>query len=178
MRLLSLLALSITLLITSGCASLSKEECLSGNWQQIGYDDGANGRDASSNLRSHTKSCGEHGVRVNGDTYYAGHKNGLKKYCTAANGYRLGEQGLHYGGICPAELESTFLVQYNYGKSIHVATQEYNNTKTDIYNKEEQLKKETDTRIRESLRNEISTLDKLLRSQQSHLDQLSSHPPR
>ena len=177
MRLFSFLVLSAAILLTSGCASLSKEECLSGNWKQIGYNDGARGGDASSNLRSHSKSCAEHGIGINRDAYYAGHKDGLKKFCTPANGRRHGEQGFHYGGICPAELESAFLKQYTYGKKIHDAVQEYNQTKRDIYEKEKALEKEADARIREILRSEIATMDKLLRSQQREIDRLNDNAP-
>ena len=177
MRVLSFLVLSFTLLVTSGCASLSKEECLSGNWKQIGYNDGARGGDASNNLRSHSKSCAEHGVSINNDAYYAGHKEGLKKFCLPANGRRHGEQGLHYSGACPAELESAFLLQYTYGKKIHDAIQEYNQTKRDIYDKEKALEKEADSRIRDALRSEITTLDKLLRNQQRNIDRLNDNAP-
>lgn len=177
MRLLSLFVLSACVLVSSGCASLSKEECLSGNWQQIGYDDGAKGHQASGRLSQHSKACAEHKIAINRDAYTAGHKNGLKKYCTPRNGRRVGEQGLHYGGVCPLELESAFLVQYDYGKKIHEAIQEYNQTKRSIYDKEKALEKEANPRIREAIRSEISALDKLSRRQDRDIEQLRENAP-
>jgi hypothetical protein len=177
MRIFALCCLFSTALFLSGCASLSKEECISGNWQQIGYDDGAKGYDARSRLREHLKSCSEHGIRIDSDKYTTGHKNGLKKYCTPHNGRRVGEQGLHYAGVCPAELENNFLIQYDHGKKIHQAIQEYNQTKRDISDKENALKKEPDARIREALRSEISALDKLLRSQDREIDRIRDNAP-
>ena len=44
--LINLLA-AAALLATSGCASLSKDECLSANWEDIGIRDGANGQPAA-----------------------------------------------------------------------------------------------------------------------------------
>ncbi len=178
MRIFALCCLFSATLFVSGCASLSKEECLSGDWQQIGYDDGAKGYDARSRLREHVKSCSEHGIRIDSDKYTAGHKNGLKKYCTPRNGRRVGEQGLHYAGVCPVELETAFLVQYDYGKKIHAATQEYNETKRSIFDKEKTLEKEPDARIREAIRSEISALDKLLRSQDREIERLRKAAPR
>jgi len=36
--------LSVAVIGFTGCASISEDECLSGNWSDIGYKDGVNGK--------------------------------------------------------------------------------------------------------------------------------------
>ena len=52
---LSLVVLGSMILLSS-CATLSKQECLVGDWQAIGYNDGVAGYQ-SERLASHAKAC-------------------------------------------------------------------------------------------------------------------------
>lgn len=44
------------------------------------------------------------------------HADGVKEYCAKGNGFPAGAQGRKYNGICPKELESVFLPEFNRGR--------------------------------------------------------------
>merc|ERR1711916_171837 len=66
--------------LLQGCASLSKEECLVADWQQIGFEDGSRGRDLLT-LARHRKACAKAGITPDRAAYERGHRQGLLRYC-------------------------------------------------------------------------------------------------
>ena len=66
------LALLCTL---GGCASLSKNECLSANWEDIGIRDGANGR-PEEYLIQHSTACAKVNVVPDRGAWLHGHERG------------------------------------------------------------------------------------------------------
>ena len=58
------LALLGSIVLLSSCATLSKQECLVGDWQAIGYNDGVAGYQ-SDRLASHAKACAKASVAPN-----------------------------------------------------------------------------------------------------------------
>jgi hypothetical protein len=109
-------ALLLTLAL-SGCTTLSENECLTADWESIGYSDGSRGYN-SGRIGNHTEACQEHGVTPDSKEYEAGRQRGLETYCTARNGLRVGQQGNVYSGACPSELESSFLRGYDVGRDM------------------------------------------------------------
>jgi hypothetical protein len=108
-------------LLVSGCASsLSKNQCRAGDWQTIGYRDGANGY-ASTRLLEHQDACVKLGVLPDRDRYMRGWQEGVTTFCTAENGFSQGENGAGYGRICPSDLEPEFLSAYKDGRSLYLA---------------------------------------------------------
>ncbi len=91
----------ILLLALTGCASLSKEECLSGNWEEIGFRDGTNGR-TSDYLQSHIKACEKAGVRPVQSLWEKGRIRGLPAYCVPEKAYSEGREGRSLSAVCPA----------------------------------------------------------------------------
>ena len=89
--------------LLSGCATLSKQECLSGNWQAIGFTDGAAGRPADY-LSSHNKACSKVGVATDYAAWEQGRQEGLKKYCTETHAYQIGRRGEQMTPVCPAQV--------------------------------------------------------------------------
>lgn len=87
--------------LLSGCATLSETECISGNWQQIGYKDGKYGRDSDYILK-HESACAEYDVRVDREAYESGRVKGLNLYCTADNGFNRGNTGSYPNPSCKA----------------------------------------------------------------------------
>lgn len=115
------IALAASLLAAAGCAStLSESQCRAGDWQTIGYRDGANGY-ASTRLLEHQDACVKRGVLPNRELYMAGWREGVVAFCTPENGFSQGEHGAGYGRICPAELEPSFLDAYKDGRSLYLA---------------------------------------------------------
>ena len=88
----------------SGCAGMSAEECQLADWETIGYEDGVRGASGQA-IASHRKSCAKAGVAPDRVAYERGRASGLETYCRPANGYRVGESGHAYSGVCPAELD-------------------------------------------------------------------------
>ena len=160
----------------SGCASLSKDQCLSGNWNDIGYRDGRQGYKSIS-LDAHAKSCAEYGVRPNREQYKQGYNKGIATYCSPSNGRHVGEAGRYYHHVCPANLEAEFLRQYSYGKEIHDVKAKIDTAQSERTKKEDQLRVEKNPSVRDALRSEISARDDLIRTLQRNYNHLYDHPP-
>lgn len=105
-------------LVLSGCASLSKDECLVADWQTIGYEDGLQGR-SPEQIGAHRKACAEYGVIPDLTGYQAGRAAGLAHYCEPGNGYRLGRAGESYQGVCASYDEIEFLRAYQSGYELY-----------------------------------------------------------
>ena len=108
----------LSVLFLSACATLNKEECLHAEWRQIGFEDGAAGRNLSF-LKNHREACAEHGITPDRNNYKRGHAEGLQEFCIPENGFAQGKNGYSYNGVCPRDLESKFLAAYKIGKDIH-----------------------------------------------------------
>lgn len=106
------LAAAITL---SGCGTLSESECLTADWRLIGFEDGARGL-PSSRIAEHRKACADYGIAPDFEAYRTGHAEGLRDYCTPANGFELGKRGGRYNGFCPQDLENEFLDAFHLGQ--------------------------------------------------------------
>lgn len=118
-------------LTTVGCATISKEQCLSGDWGAVGYGDGVDGRPMS-RLDAHAKACAKVGVTPEPVPYFAARAEGLKRYCTEPNGFRVGREGKSYAGVCPPPVEAEFLGGYADGERVHAATQRLESARSDL----------------------------------------------
>ena len=133
----------------AGCATMSEEQCLAGDWYGQGFNDGAAGH-AYSRLNDHTEACARHGVYPDPSAYSAGRDQGLRQYCTPANGFRVGRSGSAYSGVCPADLERDFLYGHADGRLLWDADQRVNsavNAENQARNRIRQL--EADIRVEE-----------------------------
>ncbi|MDZ4080426.1 DUF2799 domain-containing protein [Hydrocarboniphaga sp.] len=106
------------LLLSGGCAPLSKDQCKTANWQQIGYQSGVNGR-SPVRYEEERQACAEHGIGSDETGWKIGYAQGLGVYCTAANGYDVGRHGGSYDEVCPPDLDARFRPAYQDGR--HVA---------------------------------------------------------
>lgn len=104
----------------SGCASLSKSQCLADDWQTVGYRDGLAGVQQS-NLLRHQNACVKHGVHPDRNAYLSGWHDGVTQYCRPGNAFRLGERGAGHGNVCPAHLQTDFDLAYEDGRSLYLA---------------------------------------------------------
>ena len=102
----------------AGCASMSKEECLTVDWRTVGYEDGAAGRSGEA-IGQRRKACAAAGITPDLDAYRAGRAAGLREYCQPEHGYRLGAAGGRYGGYCAADLAPAFTQAYEAGRELH-----------------------------------------------------------
>lgn len=104
-------------LMLGACGTLDKQECLSGNWEGIGYYDGAQGRRPDVFTGLHNRACTKHGVAVNEVEYERGHVLGLADFCQPGIAYRLGRSAERYNYLCPPEFQESFLTAYAEGLS-------------------------------------------------------------
>lgn len=127
----------------SGCATMSEDQCAASDWTAIGYSDGAQGYTADRYSR-HNKACTKHGVTPDFRAYQSGREEGLREFCQPSRGYRLGESGGHYYGVCSGDLEPAFLDAYRAGSHLHSLRSNVNNASARIASKERELEQLAD----------------------------------
>ena len=93
----------------SACATLSKQECMIGDWQAIGYNDGVAGY-AADRLASHTKACSKVSITPDYQLWERGRQLGLKQYCTVTSAYNIGRRGQKLNNVCPITLANSLQV--------------------------------------------------------------------
>lgn len=108
----------LVLMILSGCATMSGDECVTSDWHAIGFEDGSRGH-TSGRLSERRKACAKHGVTPDFDEYQAGRKEGLVEFCQPSRGFNLGTSGGQYHGVCSAHNEGRFLDAYNSGYHLY-----------------------------------------------------------
>jgi hypothetical protein len=101
-----------------GCATLSKEQCISADWYQLGYQDALDGRPIDL-VDRHARACAKAGVVPDEVTWLEGYRAALPYFCVADTGYRFGIRDANYHGQCPPHLEQRFLDGYRLGQDIH-----------------------------------------------------------
>lgn len=118
MRILLLIA-AFTL---TGCAGMSKDECMLADWRAIGYEDGSRGAPVSA-ISGRRQACAKKaGVGVDMAAYLDGRDSGLYEYCTPSNGFAAGASGQHYSGVCSQHAEEEFLYEFSRGAELHRLT--------------------------------------------------------
>jgi ribosome modulation factor len=104
------------LVLSQGCATLSKQDCETADWTKIGHDDGYQGKPHDEFLK-HQAACKKHGIQANLDVYKVSYSRAMvEEYCTESRGYKLGSEGRTYKNVCPKQIESEFLKGYLEGK--------------------------------------------------------------
>ena len=132
------LVLVISALVLAGCATLSKDECLTADWYQIGYEDGASGY-PDARISSHREACAKHGIAPAFRDYQDGHDEGVISFCTPRNGFSQGKNGYQYSGICPPSLEDGFLDGYDAGRQIFAVTSSVRNFESEQRRNENEI---------------------------------------
>lgn len=108
---------TITLLL-SNCANMNESDCLTADWQLIGFEDGSFGK-KETHISQHREECAEYGVTPDLTTYRKGHFAGSKTFCTTNNGFSRGRQGKNYNRNCPEQFEAEFLAGFTDGQTLH-----------------------------------------------------------
>ena len=120
------------LALLTACASLSEEECLSGDWGGIGQRDGASGRVAETQFARHVKACKKVGVTPARTDWQTGYARGLQSYCTPSKGLDEGLAGRRYRNVCPAATQAGFLRGFRIGTDDYQARQEVRRLQSEI----------------------------------------------
>lgn len=106
----------LSLLVLSGCATLSREECLRGDWYAIGVTDGQQGQQFN-RIDEHRRACSGTAA-VDEDAYRAGRDAGLASYCTPISGYQVASNDNTYANVCPVSSAPQFLQGYTLGQQV------------------------------------------------------------
>jgi hypothetical protein len=167
------------LLMMAGCATLNKEECLRGDWRDVGYKDGVSGEPAD-RYAKHREACADHGVQPDERLYMNGRAEGLREYCQIDNAFQTGLKGKQYKGVCPPDIQSLFLRYNDAAYAVYKTREEIKNKHNSISAAQNRLgnKKTSDSsksNIRGDIRKLESELDKLrndLRDRERRLDEL------
>jgi uncharacterized small protein (DUF1192 family) len=127
-----LVAAALAAALATGCATkMSKDECRHVDWRTVGYEDGATGQPAG-RIGDHRRACAEHGVIPDLAAYNAGRDAGMREFCQAHNGYRVGASGQAYYGSCPADLAPAFERGYDTGRELYVRQRRVNDAEEAI----------------------------------------------
>ena len=103
----------------SGCASLSKSECMNASWEDIGIRDGANGR-PEEYLIQHSTACAKVHVVPDRGAYLHGREQGLERFCVPNRAYQIGEGGGGFdSGICRNFDQDRLQDAYNKGHEVY-----------------------------------------------------------
>jgi hypothetical protein len=124
------IGLAVAVGALAGCATMSQDACLQGDWAGVGFKDGEAGH-AQSRLDDHAKACAKSGVTPNASVYFAARDQGLKLYCTQDRGFSEGRTGQSYAGVCPPGPERGFLVGYADGKLVNAAATRLSQARSD-----------------------------------------------
>ena len=143
---LKVIGAALATLVLSGCASMSSDECMTADWNAVGYEDGARGY-TTERFSNHRKACANHGVTPSFADYQAGREKGLEEYCQPGRGFSVGSSGGRYYGVCSVNLEPDFLDAYNVGRHLYTLRANVNSASSQISSKEHELE-EVDEEIR------------------------------
>jgi hypothetical protein len=139
MKLLAALALVGTL---SGCASLSKSECLAADWEDIGIRDGANGQ-PEEYLIQHAKACSKVNVIPDRGAWQHGRERGLERYCVPRRAYQNGEYGSGYNlEQCVSYDQERLTDAWRKGNDVHRISNDLSSIDSQIATIRDQLEKD------------------------------------
>ena len=129
-----------TLLVTcalSGCATMSPEECLQANWEEVGYDDAIEGYPVSRSSE-HREACASTGVQVDFELYRNGHALGLPYYCTRETGFETADHGGDFATQCRRETFPDYVMGYREGLDVFALKTEMREIEIQIDQKSDQ----------------------------------------
>ena len=91
-----------SIFLLNGCSSLSKEDCSTKNWFNLGKSDAMSG-EIEPKTADYRRDCSEHGLQIKSMDYLKGFEVGLKMFCTYHNGLSRGESGEDAHSLCEEE---------------------------------------------------------------------------
>lgn len=146
----------------SSCATLSKSECETVNWQALGLQDGQNGRPATW-IAKHQEACSQYKLPVNQSEWQVGWEQGIRNYCTPDNGLRTGEAGQDNTASCPPDLAQAFGYYNGLGRRVYDARTTRDNYANDVSSLEAQIDQEKDREKRRELEGRLDDAERALR---------------
>lgn len=129
---------ALTLFGCGGGATVTENQCYAGDWESLGYRDGAEGL-RSSQLLEHQEACGPYGVVPDRQAYIAGWQAGSNEYCQPNSAFEIGELGYGHSNICAADMQQAFTAAYRQGRQLYLARRDVQNLESLIGEREARL---------------------------------------
>lgn len=126
------------LALLSGCATMSKEECKQADWYLKGVEDASKGFPLD-RVVDHGKACARIKIVPDMKDYREGHAKGARLYCVPEKAYSEGRSGAAYNGICPADLEPSFLRAYRDGQELFSIQRNIDRMVAEIHSSQSQI---------------------------------------
>lgn len=142
----------------ASCASLSEQECVAGNWEEIGQRDGRAGRTADF-IVNHAKACADTGVTPDRAAWERGRQAGLTAYCTPINAYEVGRSGRQLSPVCPAARLPVLERAHAKGRRYHQLTEEIRDLRREADHIRTRLVEADDRSARAALLSRLNLLD-------------------
>ena len=137
----SVLVIGVGVLLPA-CASISEQECQAGNWADLGYRDGVNGK-SRDRLSDYVQTCGEYGgglaTNIDRSAYLSSYETGLTHYCTYDKGFERGKGGDSSNAVCAGPMAADFRAGYDDGYGEYELRQRYDKYEKDITDSENEL---------------------------------------
>lgn len=147
---------ALTLGVLASCATLDESQCRAVDWTALGYEDGAAGR-TPSHIERHREACQRFRLPVEEQSWRGGWEEGIRLYCTPANGLNEGRHGRSYANSCPIELKAEFEDAYRVAKRLHDAEARLSRERNQIESLvRDEAKAETQTEV-SRIRQQISS---------------------
>lgn len=140
MKIAAVIAGLLSVLVLAGCATLSKEQCQTGDWLSLGLADGLKGY-PETRISEHQTACAEFGISVNRQLYEAGRSEGLKSYCTPNNAAEIGLAGKSYANVCKGSAGVSFSRVYRQANNVYAIEQQIELAQSQIESLSRQLAK-------------------------------------
>lgn len=115
----------------AACASLSEDQCRAGDWQGIGFADGAQGRGPDT-IQRHQKACAKVGVAPDVQAWLDGRQAGLAQYCTPAKAYEVGRSGRAIAPWCSPDQLAAMRPAHDRGRAYHEIGQDIAAERSDL----------------------------------------------
>ena len=165
----------------TGCASMTKEECLEANatsWERVGFIDGQDGWDPDQRLAMHREACQEVRIQPDRNTYMRGWHNGVVDYCTPDKGYSVGFSGSSGNPrICPPQTRGLFEDNVELGLRIYTLRNQISSLDSEIDGYERRLRDpQLDHETRRDLHSRIRHRDEELTHLRILLNEAQAEP--
>lgn len=145
--------------VLAGCASMSKTECQSADWQLAGLADGRSGLPPDY-INSHQEACAKAGVTPDVPRWRVGWTEGVKSFCSPNSAWNAGLRNATYYGVCAGLDEATFLRYHRAGQLVYRARQDLSKTQAEVTKLEDDLKKASKDEERKRLRDDLHRADR------------------
>ena len=125
----------LMVMVAVGCATLSRRQCRTADWEAIGLSDGQRGYPPG-RIGDHQQACIRYQIEPDVAAYESARTRGITRYCTVTAGFLEGRKGRGYWNTCPFDSGPPFVAAYRRGFDIYRVHADVNEVNRRIFNVE------------------------------------------